>query len=448
MENEIGNAVAEIEAAAAGLRRAVNQVLAATENASPKDPEVAGMLLQVLRALGTAEQTAHGLMLQTTARADRLKAAPGGVGPWLAANLDFSTSRARQLALEARTIGALPRLTHDLSAGAFGPDTTRALTRTVRAVQHTTLDPGEALTTTIAIARAEGISAANQHVRVLEHTIDPEAAQENDSQQRARSFLRFSDVGDGFTRIDALLDTVRATILRSAIDQLVGYWHRTARLDKTTLVPDDIAHTEQYNAQALTHLAEVFLAAPPAQREAAFSAPILFYAPLPETQATRKTAGDTTDTTMTPRQESVLNPTSGRVGGVSRGRGQNQKQGRGVAPGYAVSAYGDLVALSALGPMPNRPAHLLLTDLLGQPVTLDGKAIDTDPLARLASPAQRMALGFRDRHCTHPGCDRPALWPLEAHHVIAYSKGGPTTLANLTLVCGEHHDAIHHPHAR
>lgn len=122
--------------------------------------------------------------------------------------------------------------------------------------------------------------------------------------------------------------------------------------------------------------------------------------------------------------------------------------GRGIPPGYAISAYGDLVPLTALGPMPNLAAHLLLTDNEGRPVILDGKAIDADPLARLASSAQRMALSFRDRHCTFPGCHRSTLWPLEAHHIIAYSRGGATTLENLTLACGEHHDTIHHPHAR
>lgn len=52
------------------------------------------------------------------------------------------------------------------------------------------------------------------------------------------------------------------------------------------------------------------------------------------------------------------------------------------------------------------------------------------------------ALGIRDEHCRFPGCDRPITW-CEAHHVRPWSKGGPTNLRNLCLLCSRHHHLVH-----
>ena len=50
----------------------------------------------------------------------------------------------------------------------------------------------------------------------------------------------------------------------------------------------------------------------------------------------------------------------------------------------------------------------------------------------------RRALAARDKGCSFPGCTIPPSW-CEAHHVIPWRDGGPTSLTNLTLVCGHHH---------
>ncbi len=179
---------------------------------------------------------------------------------------------------------------------ALGPDTTQAIARTAKAVDGTSMDLTTEIAETIKVARSEGVSAANLHVRVLEHTVDPGGDEDKGKRERARSFLRFSDVGDGLTRIDAVLDTVRATTVRQAIDAQTGFWMRAEQLDGTEPIATDIERTEQYNAQALTHLAEVFLQAPASLREAAFSTPVLFYAPLPiaETESMRNSTASKT----------------------------------------------------------------------------------------------------------------------------------------------------------
>jgi hypothetical protein len=72
----------------------------------------------------------------------------------------------------------------------------------------------------------------------------------------------------------------------------------------------------------------------------------------------------------------------------------------------------------------------------------DGQPLDVGRATRTVSPAIRKALIVRDRHCQHPGCNRPQQW-CDAHHIIHWAKGGPTSLENLTLLCRPHHQMAH-----
>lgn len=70
-----------------------------------------------------------------------------------------------------------------------------------------------------------------------------------------------------------------------------------------------------------------------------------------------------------------------------------------------------------------------------------GKTISWNTTARTPSRLQMRALLMRDRCCAVPGCGRVRF--LNAHHVHYHSRGGPTTLDNLVLLCSEHHRALH-----
>jgi hypothetical protein len=56
-------------------------------------------------------------------------------------------------------------------------------------------------------------------------------------------------------------------------------------------------------------------------------------------------------------------------------------------------------------------------------------------------PSMRRALRSRDRGCRFPGCENRRF--LDAHHVHHWARGGPTTLANLVLLCPRHHRLVH-----
>ncbi|HVB93604.1 MAG TPA: DUF222 domain-containing protein [Acidimicrobiales bacterium] len=56
---------------------------------------------------------------------------------------------------------------------------------------------------------------------------------------------------------------------------------------------------------------------------------------------------------------------------------------------------------------------------------------------RLFTGATRRGIQLRDRECTHPYCDRPAL-DCQVDHIQPYTDGGPTTFENGRLLCGFH----------
>jgi hypothetical protein len=60
---------------------------------------------------------------------------------------------------------------------------------------------------------------------------------------------------------------------------------------------------------------------------------------------------------------------------------------------------------------------------------------------RLPNRAQRRALMVRDGGCRFPGCTERRY--VEAHHVVHWTDGGLTDLANLVLLCWHHHHAVH-----
>jgi hypothetical protein len=368
--------------------RVVTSILEYARGLDAADREAAAELLETAELVGRGEQAAHGRLVLLLAQVDRVRAARGGVKAWVATHLDASDGRARGIAESARRIGSIPELAEPLASGRIGADTVRALTRTAKAVAGTSRNTTAALAATLATAECEGVTAAKKQLQILEHTLDPDSGVDVIARQRARSFLRVVELGDGLCRFEVVLDAVRATTLRTAIDLQSADWIRRAQHDHQQPLPQDVRTVEQINAQALVRLAEVFHLAPPEVRDAHFSPSVLYFA-----------SRDSAET-----------------------------------------VYGDLIPLSTIT---NPDPHHLEVDDDGQPTALDGADIDTDSSARLASREQRVALAYRDRHCTYPGCSRPTTWTLNATHVVPFRNGGPTVMRNLTLLCSEHHTLTH-----
>ncbi|MBG6181918.1 HNH endonuclease signature motif containing protein [Arthrobacter sp. CAN_A1] len=71
-----------------------------------------------------------------------------------------------------------------------------------------------------------------------------------------------------------------------------------------------------------------------------------------------------------------------------------------------------------------------------------GQILEVGKPRRLFPPSMRKALTARDGGCAFPDCMMPLPWT-EAHHIIPWSRGGPTTTDNGVLLCIRHHHLLH-----
>lgn len=81
-------------------------------------------------------------------------------------------------------------------------------------------------------------------------------------------------------------------------------------------------------------------------------------------------------------------------------------------------------------------------DLVPMILGTDNEILALGRAKRLVTPGQRRFLEYRDKHCSFPGCSRPAPW-CDAHHVVHWSRNGPSDVENYALLCGRHHTLVH-----
>ncbi len=97
-----------------------------------------------------------------------------------------------------------------------------------------------------------------------------------------------------------------------------------------------------------------------------------------------------------------------------------------------------------VGPIPVATAKAMMSDCILSVLVTDGTDVRTVANAGRTIPAKiRTALSARSSTCEVPGCD--IAKGLEIDHITPFADGGPTTLANLQLLCGHHHrQKTHH----
>jgi hypothetical protein len=74
--------------------------------------------------------------------------------------------------------------------------------------------------------------------------------------------------------------------------------------------------------------------------------------------------------------------------------------------------------------------------------TADGQPLAVGRRSRVIPNRLRRFILHRDGGCTGDGCQ--SRYRLEAHHVIPWSEGGPTTPENLVTLCWFHHQVVVH----
>lgn len=230
---------------------------------------------------------------------------------------------------------------------------------------------------------------------------------ESERQRDARTFHLRAPNRVGMSRVEGQLDPEGAAILRAALDALsqplpdpdTGVDVRTAarrRADALIELVGRAAAVGGTTAGAATRGS----AAAPAGSEASSSAALLGGA----------------------KARVIVTIDADVLAGRARGAGVSM-QGIVLAPGVVRRMACDAGVI----PM-----------VLGA----DSSPLDVGRELRLVTRALRTALLVRDRMCSFPGCSVPATW-CDAHHVVHWADGGPTSLDNLALLCPRHHAWVH-----
>lgn len=71
-----------------------------------------------------------------------------------------------------------------------------------------------------------------------------------------------------------------------------------------------------------------------------------------------------------------------------------------------------------------------------------GQPLDVGRAQRTFTGPQRAAVVARDRTCRYPGCSAPPII-CEVHHILWWSRLGPTAVDNGILLCAFHHRQVH-----
>jgi hypothetical protein len=282
----------------------------------------------------------------------------------------------------------------------------------------------------------------------LRYVADPDAADAEAQRRYDRRGLWLAPTWEGMLAVEGLLDPEAGQTLLAALEPLA----------RPTGAEDDRSG-EQRNADALAELARRSLQAGSLPRTGGVRPQLLVTVDLDSllghpgspdgelgwvgslpAQAAQRLACDAALTrVLVTRQQPNNTNTDGHHhpryqaasnggGGWDAASGDPTRDANGNGAGGAGGLAGRL-----------RAAIRLLPPALGGAPT---QPLEVGRTTRTVAPAQRNALVVRDGGCAFPGCDRPQSW-CEAHHLRHWAHGGPTDLANLTLLCWAHHRAVH-----
>src|SRR5579872_1192473 len=233
----------------------------------------------------------------------------------------------------------------------------------------------------LGLARTQSVASLRFLCRYARHVADPDGFFRDSEEAYDDRRLRISMMADGMHSVEGVLGPEGGAALKSALDKLA------ARLS-----PDDDRSHRQRMADALVEMA---------------------YHAMDEGRLGRVN-GTRPHVSVTTTLEGLMN-----------------------RPGAPAA---DL-AMSA--PVSTRTAERLACDGTITRIVRSGSVVvDVGRAARVVSPSTRRALKVRDGGCRWPGCERPVSWT-HAHHIEFWTRGGPTNLGNLVLLCFHHHRLVH-----
>ncbi len=230
-------------------------------------------------------------------------------------------------------------------------------------------------------ARNHSVASLRYLCRFARHVADPDGFFNEAEADYSRRRLDVSQMGDGMFCVDAILDPESGASLKTALESLAK-----------RLGPDDDRSHKQRMADSLTELVHHAMGE----------------GKLPRRNSVRPHIN------LTTTLEGLKNE-----------------------PGVPAAD------LELSLPISTRTLERIACDsTISRVLLADSMVIDVGRATRVVSAPTRRALRARDHGCRWPGCDRKVDWSTP-HHIVAWSRGGPTHLSNLVLLCHFHHRLVH-----
>ncbi len=344
-------------------------------------------------ALERVARRAAAAQVSALAQADRSGIAEqtgaSSTAVWLRNAVDVPVGVARARLILHQALGRRPLVGAAFGAGDIGQDTASVVCSAIDRL------PGgvpAALNTEIEqllidTARDEGTKIVVRRANEIADRFDPEGFEQQEAMNRDDRFLQIIRKPDGTITLRGCLDKESAALALAVLDPLA------APLPRADGAPDARSAETRYGDALIQALQLATSALPDVRGER----PHMF---------------------VTTTLESLQRQVGSALGSVEGGH----LISRGALRRIACDA--NII-----------PAVLGTT---GQP-------LDIGRSTRLVTQGLRRALILRDGGCAFPGCDRPPMW-CDAHHIDHWADGGSTSLSNLALLCGHHHQVMHGNH--
>jgi hypothetical protein len=280
--------------------------------------------------------------------------------------------------------------------------------------------PASALAVAAATLTSEAPSLTLEQLTARAHELrndlDEAGVVDRERHLRESRYLRLSSQPDGMVRLSGLLDPESAALVTDAFDAVTTP-RRTPRFADPAIAGPALADS----ALAESAFADAAALAPDSTGADARTTEQRLLDSFVE--MVRLAVGADPGALFGDRRPAVRILVAARD--LERGAGSAQFEGQ-SAPVSMATVERHLCATGSVS---------VLFDAQGQPINV-GRS------QRLFTSAQRLALAARDGGCRFTGCDRPPSW-CEAHHIVPWSRGGPTDIANGILLCRHHHLLVH-----
>ena len=339
---------------------------------------------------------------------------------WLRAQSSEGLGAARDLVTHAAAMGSFPAMGAAMRSGEVSKGHMRVLAEVTGQYPRLMGHLRQAEPLVVDLAREAEPTRFRRALVAMCHRLDPDGARADSRDRDAAFYFRASTLMDGHVRVDAMLPAEVGSLLITMLE--------SARREVSAERADAGASGQGAGATV----------EPEPELD-------IFGNPVCEDPIDMRGRGQRNVEAL----QRILVAAAGAGGGLSSVAGQRPQIQVTVSVETLSAAPGDAVDcgwLERFGvpaqPLTADTARRLACDASLRPLILDAKGdlVAFGNSSRVAPPALRALVLRRDGHCRFAGC-RSRID--EVHHIVFWSRGGPTRSDNMLGLCWHHHHLVH-----